>query len=171
LSENYRKIAICLIYIIQKKIISCPMKPEILLLNGPNLNLLGTREPDVYGSQTLESVIQSLIFDFNEFLIVPVTSNHEGVLIDAIHDSINRFGIVINAGGFSHTSVAIADAIKAVKTPAIEVHISNVAQREEFRHKTYLSPVCLGTITGFGIESYFLAFTYFRRKYTADNSN
>ncbi|MGG5170723.1 type II 3-dehydroquinate dehydratase [Pseudarthrobacter sp. J1738] len=135
----------------------------ILVVNGPNLNLLGTREPQLYGSATLEDVEQ-LAIDTAErhgFTADCVQSNHEGDLLDAIHDARqNAVGIVINAGAFTHTSVALRDAIAGVSLPAVEVHITNVHKREEFRHHSYLSPVCEAVIVGAGVTGYRLAIEY-----------
>lgn len=132
---------------------------SILVLHGPNLNMLGRREPGIYGNFTLEDVNRS-IEGLAEQLGVSVSilqSNHEGVIVDAIHESVGRHaGILINAGAYTHTSVAIRDAILAVGTLTVEVHISNVYKRDEFRHHSYLADVVLGQISGFGIESYAL---------------
>jgi 3-dehydroquinate dehydratase-2 len=132
---------------------------KILIINGPNLNLLGKREPGIYGSETFQDYLTTLRKTLPQLEIDYFQSNHEGDLIDCIHA--NGFGevagIVLNAGAYTHTSVAIADAIRAVKTPVIEVHISNVHQREEFRHHSFLSPACRGVIIGFGLDSYRLA--------------
>lgn len=132
----------------------------ILLVNGPNLNLLGTREPAIYGHDTLADV-QALARDTaaaHQLEVKAVQSNHEGVLIDAIHEARTQAaGIVINPGAFTHTSVAIADALAGVDLPVIEVHISNVHQREAFRHHSYVSPVASSIIIGAGINGYRLA--------------
>jgi 3-dehydroquinate dehydratase II len=126
-------------------------------LHGPNLNLLGLREPEIYGSTTLEAINQILKSD-SERLQVKITclqSNHEGVLVDAIHNARNEHqGIIINAGAYTHTSVAIRDALAAVQLPTVEVHLSNIYTREEFRHHSYIAPVAIGQISGFGTESY-----------------
>ncbi len=131
---------------------------KILIINGPNLNLLGVREPGIYGDKGFEDYLESLRADFPSDTIEYYQSNHEGGIIDKLHEvgfgAVD--GVVLNAGGYTHTSVAIADAIAAIKTPVVEVHISNVAKREEFRHHSYLSAVCLGTIAGFGLDSYML---------------
>lgn len=135
------------------------MEPYILILNGPSLNLLGQREPEIYGRRTLDDIIDGLRFEFPDVRIEAVQSNHEGVLIDAIHDTRNDdacIGIVLNAGGYTHTSLALADAISGVPTPVVEVHLSNVASREPIRHKSMIAPVCIGSITGFGAMSYSL---------------
>ena len=128
---------------------------QIIIINGPNLNLLGKREPTIYGSGTMEEYLETLHNKFTNVKIDYYQSNIEGELINKIHEvGFSYDGIIINAGAYTHTSVAIADAIKGVTTPAIEVHISNVAKREDFRHITYLGPVCIGTIAGFGLDSY-----------------
>ncbi len=127
---------------------------KILIINGPNLNLLGRREPSVYGSQTMESILAEL----SEFCEIEYfQSNHEGALIDKLHEvgfDISYSGIVLNAGAYTHTSLALADAIAAIDVPVVEVHISNVHAREEIRHKSLISRVCKGVITGFGLQSY-----------------
>lgn len=132
---------------------------KVLILNGPNLNLLGTREPDVYGSLTLDDINQRLI-DYGKSARVEVKcfqSNSEGALIDALHDAREwASGVVFNPGAYTHTSVALRDAIAAIGIPVIEVHLSNVYAREEFRHKSLLAAVCLGKITGFGWRSYLM---------------
>lgn len=131
---------------------------RIQIINGPNLNLLGKREPTVYGNQTFESYYQDLKKQFPEIEIEYFQSNTEGILIDKIHEIGFTFdGIVLNAGAYTHTSVAIADAIRSITTPVIEVHISNVFKRESFRHHSYLSEACKGCIVGFGLDSYRLA--------------
>lgn len=132
---------------------------KILVLHGPNLNLTGTREPDVYGSLTLEEINTRLVALGRE-LGAEVTcrqSNHEGVLIDALHEARTGMdGVVLNAGGYTHTSVALRDAVAAIGIPVVEVHMSNIYAREEFRHTSLLSAVCRGTICGFGWQSYAL---------------
>ena len=131
---------------------------DILVINGPNLNLLGVREPGIYGSRGFEDYLTELRSKYADLEIGYFQSNHEGAIIDKIHEvGFSNVGIVLNAGAYTHTSVAIADAISAVKSPVIEVHISNVHRREEFRHHSYISPVCVGTILGFGLDSYRLA--------------
>jgi 3-dehydroquinate dehydratase-2 len=135
----------------------------ILVLNGPNLNLLGTREPEKYGTSTLADVEQLAMAaaEANGFTVDCVQSNHEGDLLDAIHGARGTaVGIVINAGAYTHTSVALRDALAAVQLPAVEVHITNVHQREEFRHHSYLSPVCAAVIVGAGVQGYKLAIDY-----------
>jgi 3-dehydroquinate dehydratase II len=132
---------------------------KILFLNGPNLNLLGTREPSIYGRETLADV-ESMVRDRATMLQVEIEfrqSNSEGQLIDWIHAARgNTAVIVLNAGGLTHTSVALRDAIAAVSIPTIEIHLSNVHAREEFRHRSYLTAVCKGVISGFGVQSYLL---------------
>jgi len=127
------------------------------VLHGPNLNLLGKREPGVYGSVTLEEINSLLEQEANllQARLSCLQSNHEGVLIDQIHSALGLHnGILINAGAYTHTSVAIRDAIAAVSLPTVEVHLSNIYRREEFRHHSYIAPVALGQISGFGAESY-----------------
>ena len=130
---------------------------KILILHGPNLNLLGTREPEVYGSMTLENINEKMIVLGKELNaeIKCTQSNHEGELIDALHDARTwANGVVFNPGGYTHTSVALRDAISAIQIPVIEVHISNIYAREEFRHTSFVSAVCKGKVTGFGWRSY-----------------
>ena len=132
---------------------------KILVLHGPNLNLLGTREPEVYGSMTLADINNKLI-ELGRELGVEVTceqSNHEGALIDILHEARTwANGIVFNPGAYTHTSIALRDAIAAIQIPVVEVHLSNVYAREEFRHVSMISAVCKGKITGFGWKSYTL---------------
>jgi 3-dehydroquinate dehydratase II len=131
----------------------------ILVLHGPNLNLLGTREPEIYGKLTLADIDSKLKELGKEFglEIRSLQSNHEGALIDALQDARNwAAGVVINPGGYTHTSVALRDAITAIGIPVVEVHLSNVYAREEFRHTSLISPVCKGKIVGFGWNSYLL---------------
>jgi 3-dehydroquinate dehydratase-2 len=136
---------------------------RILIINGPNLNLLGKREPEVYGTLTFEAYFETLKSKFSDFQLEYYQSNVEGLLIDKIHEVGFSFdGIIINAGAYTHTSIAIADAIRAIKTPVIEVHISNVYSREEFRHHSYLSAACKACVVGFGLDSYRLALESFR---------
>jgi len=131
---------------------------KIQIINGPNLNLLGKREPDVYGNTSFESYLLSLRKKYPDVVLEYFQSNIEGELIDKIHETGFTFdGIILNAGAFTHTSIALYDAIKAVMTPVIEVHISNVHARESFRHKSVISAACKGVIAGFGMDSYRLA--------------
>jgi 3-dehydroquinate dehydratase-2 len=135
------------------------MSRKILVLHGPNLNLLGTREPEVYGTLTLEEINQRLRDTFQERGVELrfVQSNSEGALIDAIHEARDwADGIVFNPGAYTHTSFALRDAIAAVGLPTVEVHLSNVYAREEFRHRSLIAPECVGKITGFGWRSYVL---------------
>ena len=130
---------------------------NILVLHGPNLNLLGWREPQIYGSTTLDRINQILEEDSKRLQarISCLQSNHEGELVDAIHEAREKHqGIIINAGAYTHTSIAIRDALAAVKIPTVEVHLSNIYQREEFRHHSYISAIAIGQISGFGVESY-----------------
>jgi len=133
---------------------------KILVLNGPNLNLLGTREPEMYGAETLEAINSSLQ-DTAQHMAVSVQffqSNSEGALVDAIQGAVGLFdGIIINPAAYTHTSIAIRDAISAVAIPTVEVHLSNVYSREEFRHKSFIAPVAIGQIAGFGSSGYKLA--------------
>jgi len=127
---------------------------KVLIINGPNLNLLGRREPDIYGNRAMEVILAdvSKLCDIEYF-----QSNHEGAIIDKIHEvgfDRSYAGIVLNAGAYTHTSLAIADAIAAIKLPVVEVHISNVHAREEIRHKSLIAPQCIGVIAGFGLNSY-----------------
>ena len=133
---------------------------HVLVIHGPNLNLLGIREPDKYGQLTLEEINGKIRTHAKELnLNVSIfQSNIEGEIIDAIQHALEMAdGIIINAAGYTHTSVAIRDALLSVKLPAIEVHLSNILAREEFRHKSFIAPVCIGQITGFGANSYLLA--------------
>lgn len=134
---------------------------EIIIINGPNLNLLGKREPGIYGEDSFEDFLLHLRGQFHELNIQYFQSNHEGALIDKLHEiGFSYDGIILNAGAFTHTSIALADAIAAIETPVIEVHISNVFKREAFRHHSYLSAHCEGIIAGFGLRGYELAVQY-----------
>src|SRR5690554_3200612 len=134
------------------------MVMKVQIINGPNLNLLGVREPSVYGDTTFGGYLSDLRANYPAMEIDYFQSNVEGEIINKIHEAgFESDGIILNAGGYTHTSVAIRDAIKAVPTPVVEVHISNVRAREEFRHHSMLSAVCLGVIAGFGLDSYRLA--------------
>ena len=131
---------------------------KLIIINGPNLNLLGTRETDVYGSQTFEAYFNELKKKFASIELEYYQSNVEGELINKLHEvGFTYDGIIINAGGYTHTSVALRDAIASIKTPTIEVHISNVFAREDFRHTSLIAPKCKGSISGFGLDSYRLA--------------
>ncbi|MFB5944949.1 type II 3-dehydroquinate dehydratase [Albibacterium profundi] len=131
---------------------------KIQIINGPNLNLLGKREPEVYGKKSFDEYFQVLTEAFAQHEIIYFQSNSEGAIIDKIHEvGFDVDGIVLNAGAYTHTSLAIADAISAVSCPVIEVHISNVHAREAYRQHSYLAKNCLGVISGFGLESYRLA--------------
>lgn len=136
---------------------------KILIINGPNLNLLGKREPSVYGSESFEQYFDKLKSNNKNIEISYEQSNHEGVIIDLIQGADETFdGVILNAGGYTHTSIAIADAIAAVEVPVVEVHVSNIYNREEFRKRSYLTPACCGIIAGFGLRSYELALEYFK---------
>jgi 3-dehydroquinate dehydratase-2 len=132
---------------------------RVLVLHGPNLNLLGLREPGIYGSLTLAEINRALEEEAEKLQakVFPLQSNHEGVLVDAIHEAVGQYeGILINPGAYTHTSVALRDAIAAVNLPTVEVHLSNIYRREEFRHHSYIAPVAIGQISGFGAQSYLL---------------
>ena len=130
----------------------------IHIINGPNLNLVGKREPEVYGNRPLDQYLQELIEQFPQHTIDVYQSNIEGEIVDRLQQvGFDDCGIVLNAGGYTHTSVAIADAVAAITAPVIEVHISNIHAREPFRHKSLLSPVCKGIVAGFGLDSYRIA--------------
>jgi 3-dehydroquinate dehydratase-2 len=131
---------------------------KIQIINGPNINLLGKREPGIYGSQSFEDYLDQLKKRYPEVDIAYYQSNCEGNLIDKLHEvGFDYDGIILNAGAYTHTSIALQDAIRAIKTPVVEVHISNVHAREEFRHKSMISCACKGVILGFGLDSYRLA--------------
>ncbi|MGB5382617.1 MAG: type II 3-dehydroquinate dehydratase [Lutimonas sp.] len=135
---------------------------KILIINGPNLNLLGKREPSIYGSETFEQYFEGLQKKYHQLNLLYFQSNIEGEIIEKIHEVGFDFdGIVLNAAAYTHTSVGIGDAIKAVQTPVIEVHISNVYARESFRHQSYIAPNAAGIIAGFGLKSYDLAIQSF----------
>ena len=135
---------------------------KILILNGPNLNLLGKREPEIYGSKTFETYLEGLKKKYLDVEIAYFQSNVEGELINKLHEvGFSYDGIIFNAGAYTHTSVAIGDAVKGIETPVIEVHISNVHAREDFRHVSYIAPNAKGVIAGFGLQSYELALESF----------
>lgn len=134
----------------------------IAIINGPNLNLLGVRETSVYGSGSFEEYLAVLCGKYPAVRISYMQSNLEGELINTLHDVGFTFdGVILNAGGFTHTSVAIADAVAAIKTPVVEVHISNIFAREDYRHVSYLGKHCVGSVSGFGLKSYELALQHF----------
>ena len=135
---------------------------KVIIINGPNLNLLGKREPTVYGNETFEDYFKQLEKKFPQVTLTYFQSNIEGEIIDKIHETGFSFdGIILNAAAYTHTSVGIGDAVKGVETPVIEVHISNVYQRESFRHTSYIAPNVRGVIAGFGLQSYELALRSF----------
>ncbi|MFD1769027.1 type II 3-dehydroquinate dehydratase [Sphingobacterium suaedae] len=135
---------------------------KVIVINGPNLNLLGIREKNIYGSQDFLSYFEDLKSSFVDTQLHYFQSNHEGAIIDKLHEIGFSFdGIVLNAGAYTHTSLAIGDAIAAITTPVVEVHISNVHKREEFRHGSYLAKNCVGVICGFGLNSYRLGIQSF----------
>ncbi len=143
---------------------------KIRIINGPNLNLLGTREPDIYGDTTFEEQFVRFQKEFPQLELDYFQSNVEGELINSLHEAAHKMdGVILNAGAYTHTSVALGDAIKAIQIPVIEVHISNIFSREEFRHISYLAPHCVGSIMGFGMDSYRLALKYFKSH--PDNKN
>jgi 3-dehydroquinate dehydratase-2 len=157
---------------VASKIVKVGKMSSILILNGPNLNLLGTRQPEVYGTETLSDV-EKLCKTHAQALDVSVSclqSNHEGALIDALHAAKAKFqGVVLNAGAYTHTSVALRDAISSVELPVVEVHLSNIHARESFRHHSHIAPVALGQICGFGTQGYVLAIDALV-KHFADNA-
>lgn len=137
----------------------------ITIINGPNLNLLGKRESAIYGEQSFDSILESLKTNYSGVDLRFFQSNVEGDIVSLLQDSANESdGIILNAGGYTHTSVAIRDAVLAIETPVIEVHISNIMKREEFRHTSLLSSVCSGSMFGFGIRVYELALEAFVRE-------
>jgi len=137
---------------------------KIRIINGPNLNLLGTREPGIYGDQTFEKQFETFVKEFPGLEIDYFQSNVEGELINSLHEAAHeKDGVILNAGAYTHTSIALGDAIKAIDLPVIEVHISNIFSREDFRHVSYIAPYCKGSIIGFGMDSYRLALQYFEK--------
>lgn len=146
---------------------------KVLIINGPNLNLLGVREPGIYGSRGFEEYLEELRAQYGAESIDYFQSNHEGGIIDKLHEvGFGKVdGVVLNAGGYTHTSVAIADAISAIKVPVVEVHISNIGKREEFRHHSFLSAVCIGSIAGFGLDSYRLGIEAIGQKIAEQKAN
>ena len=138
---------------------------KLIIINGPNLNLLGTREPDIYGNATFEAYFKTLQEKFPQHELHYFQSNIEGELIDKLHEVGFTFdGIIFNAAAYTHTSVGLGDAVKAIKTPVVEVHISNTNAREDFRHKSFIAPNAKGVIAGFGLQSYELALISFLKK-------
>lgn len=128
---------------------------RIIIINGPNLNLLGSREPSIYGQETMEDCLASLRKRFPQIKIEYFQSNHEGALVDRLQDAAaSHDGIILNAAAYTHTSIALLDAIRAISPPVVEVHLSNVAAREDFRHRSMIAPACVGTIAGFGMDVY-----------------
>ena len=141
------------------------MQKKIVIINGPNLNLLGKREPEIYGNLTFEQYFETLKIQFPNVELFYFQSNHEGDLLDKIHEIGFSFdGIIINAGAYTHTSIAIADALSAIKTPAVEVHISNIHAREAFRHRSFLAAKCVGSIVGLGLKGYALAIEFLEER-------
>lgn len=135
---------------------------KLVIINGPNLNLLGKREPEIYGSQTFEDYLEALKSKYNNVDLEYFQSNIEGELIDKLQEvGFSYDGIILNAAAYTHTSVGIGDAVKAIEVPVVEVHISNTFSREEFRHQSYISPNAKGVILGFGLKSYDLAIESF----------
>lgn len=134
---------------------------KLLIINGPNLNLLGTREPHIYGKRSFEEYLELLQQEFPGVTLHYFQSNSEGAIIDQLHEANAYNGVVLNPGAYAHTSIAIADAIAAIETPVVEVHISNTFARESFRHKSIVAPYCVGSIIGLGLKGYDLAISYF----------
>ena len=138
---------------------------KIAIINGPNLNLTGQREPEIYGTETFEDLMNDLRNAHPDITLHYFSSNVEGELINALHEhGFDSDGIILNSGGYTHTSVAIADAIKAIKCPVIEVHMSNILSRESFRHQSLTGAYCIGTIMGLGMQGYRLAVAYLMTK-------
>ena len=134
---------------------------KILILNGPNLNLIGKREPEIYGNQSLDDFLDAMKTRFYGCEIDKFQTNHEGVLIDKLHEAMGKYdGIVMNPGGYAHTSIALADAVKAIGIPVVEVHISNIYEREEYRHHSYTAEAAAHSIVGHGLEGYAEAVEY-----------
>jgi 3-dehydroquinate dehydratase-2 len=136
---------------------------KIVILHGPNLNLLGKREPEIYGAQGFDNYLQNLREGFNNHELIYAQTNIEGALIDLLHEhGFSADGIILNAGAYTHTSVGIGDAVRAIETPVVEVHISNTYAREDYRHRSYIAPHAAGVIVGFGLKVYDLALNYFK---------
>lgn len=135
---------------------------KILILNGPNLNLLGKREPEIYGNESFEDYFKELQSRFSDHELEYFQSNHEGALLDKLHEvGFSYDGVVFNPGAYTHTSIALRDAIAGIETPVYEVHISNLAEREDFRQVSYVKDVCIGSINGMGLEGYAVAIESF----------
>lgn len=135
---------------------------NIMIINGPNLNLLGRRQPEIYGEERFEEFFERLQIDYPNVSLHYFQSNSEGAIIDKLHEvGFNFEGIILNAGAYTHTSIAIADAIAAISTPVVEVHITNIYAREPFRRQSFLAPYCVGSIAGLGLHGYALAVEYF----------
>ncbi len=138
---------------------------KIIIINGPNLNLLGKREPEIYGSQSFEDYFNTLVPKYRDLDLVYYQNNVEGELVNKLHEvGFEYDGILLNAGAYTHTSVAISDAIAGITTPVMEIHISNIYKREEFRHKSIISKECIGMIAGLGLKGYELGLQYFIAK-------
>lgn len=136
---------------------------KIVILHGPNLNLLGKREPEIYGAQGFDNYLQNLREGFKDHELIYAQTNIEGALIDLLHEhGFSADGIILNAGAYTHTSVGIGDAVRAIETPVVEVHISNTFAREDYRHRSYIAPHAAGVIVGFGLKVYDLALNYFK---------
>ena len=138
---------------------------KILILNGPNLNLIGKREPEIYGNQSLDEYFEVIKKRFQDCDIETFQSNHEGVLIDKLQETMGKFdGVVFNPGGYAHTSIALADTVRAIGIPVVEVHISNIYEREEYRHHSYTAEAAVKSIVGKGLEGYSEAILYLNKK-------
>lgn len=136
---------------------------KILILNGPNLNLIGRREPEIYGNQSLDDHFKEMRKRFPDCQIDAFQSNHEGALIDKLQEAMEKYdGVVMNPGGYAHTSIALADAIRAIQIPVVEVHISNIYEREEYRHHSYTAEAAVHSIVGHGLEGYAEAIDFIR---------
>ena len=134
---------------------------KILVLNGPNLNLIGRREPEIYGNQSLDGFLETVKKRFPQHEIDTFQTNHEGVLIDKLHEAMGKYdGVVMNPGGYAHTSIALADAVRSIGIPVVEVHISNIYEREAYRHHSYTAEAAVRTIVGHGLEGYAEAIEY-----------
>lgn len=140
---------------------------KVAIINGPNLNLTGKREPEFYGKKTFEELLKEIQNEYPEDIISYFQSNVEGEIINFLHQAKQKAdAVILNAGAYTHTSVAIGDAVKAIEIPVVEVHLSNIYSREEFRHISYITPNCEGIISGFGMDSYFLAMNFLKRKFS-----